>query len=466
MGKDLPQASDAWRGPICYGALEKMRNRTNVRSSALISVAILATSLLASAQAHSEVWRSQGYGYLIETNAAAVKVYDVAADRCTLSDTVPTLSSLGIVEQRDADHFVLSGENSHIGFERVASLPEACARTEGLNSDPLVNFDALWRIFEVNYPSFAERKVDWQRIRATYRPRVAALGSKGDPWLIFTEMLSTLHDPHVHLVDSGRRFQTRRGDGSPIVPIQTALIDYLKGQQSPLTGGLALLAHDRLAVGVTSDNVGYIAVMTMGGFSAGPVGWPGNTTGREDRAAALAAMKTALDRVQGTKGLILDLRFNPGGSEDIAALIGSCFADQRRLAYERKARDGVGFGPSFPTFLAPGDCPKYDMPVIVLISERTTSAAEALVMRLRVLPQVQVLGQATQGAHSDVLNKTLPNAWKLGLSNEVYTLADGKIYEGQGIPPKIETAAPPADSPDHLRFGRDIVAASQRFVTH
>jgi C-terminal processing protease CtpA/Prc len=269
-------------------------------------------------------------------------------------------------------------------------------------------------------------------------------------------MLSQLHDPHVHLVDGKRRFQVRRGDATPIGSVQEALIKYLDGPASPLVGGVRRLAYDRLAYGMTGEGIGYLSVMTMGGFAAGPVGWPGNTTAAADRAAALEALKSALGELSASRGLVLDLRYNPGGSEEIADLIAGCFADRRRLAYSRKARDGARYGPSFSTFAAPNDCPRFVKPIAVLVGERTTSAAEALVMRMRVLPQVVVIGQATQGAHSDVLDKTMPNGWKLGLSNEVYTLADGHVYEGVGIPPSVETPPTVKEDAEPVRFGRDI----------
>ncbi len=420
---------------------------------ALAGLAITASSTVLPARA--DVWRSTGYGYLLATGPSAVKVYDVAADRCTLSDTVPTLEALGRIERRTRRGFVLAGDTSRIAFRRIAALPPGCAQTPTINADPVVNFDALWAIFAQNYPAFAERGVDWNALRSIYRARVVALGPTGDPWPVFTDLLAQLRDPHVHLVDDKRRFQARRGDDAPIGPIQQALGTYLDGPTSPLTGGATRLAHDRLLVGMTTGRVGYLAVMTMGGFAAGPVGWPGNTTAAADRAAALQALVVALGRLSAARGMILDLRFNPGGSEDIADLIAGCFADRHRLAYTRKARDGRAFGASFRSFVAPNDCPRFAAPVVVLTGERTTSAAEALVMRLRVLPQVRVVGQSTQGAHSDVLNKTLPNGWKLGLSNEVYTLADGRVYEGRGIPPTIATRFDPADKSDG-RFGADI----------
>jgi len=419
----------------------------------------MALALTLPAAAHAQVWRSQGYGYLLVTNPAKVEVYDVAAGRCTLSDTVPGLASLGRIEQRGPDHFVLAGETTRIGFEKIPALPADCVRTAARDADPLVNFDALWTIFDENYAAFAERDVDWREMRSLYRPRVEALGTSGDPWPIFVEMLSRLHDPHVHLVAEARRFQSRKGDAAPIRSRHEALLTYLQGPESPFAGGVTRLAHDRLAFGMASNGVGYLAVMTMGGFSKGPDGWPGNTTGAADRAAAREAVAEALGRLKAARGLILDLRFNPGGSEEIADLIAGCFADRRRLAYYRKARDGNSYGPSFATYAAPNDCPRFDRPVVVLVGERTTSAAEALVMRLRVLPQVRTLGQATQGAHSDVLNKTLPNGWKLGLSNEIYTLADGGVYEGRGIPPAVATSGPQANDPDSIRYGRDIERA-------
>jgi hypothetical protein len=427
--------------------------------TARLTLAVFAAAVSsAPALARGDVWRSQGYGYLVAAEPNAVKVYDVAADRCTLSDTVPTLDALGKIEQRDRDHFVLVGDTSQMAFKRIASLPSGCLQPETINTDPLVNFDALWTIFAENYPAFAERGVDWDALRTTYRARIEALGPTGDPWPVLTELLGLLHDPHVHLIDGKRRFQARRGDAAPIGPVQEALGAYLGGPTSPLAGGVTRLAHDRLLVGLTAGRVGYVAAMTMGGFAAGPVGWPGNTTATTDQAAAHDALITAFGRLNIARGIILDLRFNPGGSEDIADLIAGCFADRRRLAYTRKARDTPRFGPSFPAFVAPNDCPRFAGPVVVLVGEGTTSAAEALVMRMRVLPQVKVVGQPTQGAHSDVLNKALPNGWKLGLSNEVYTLADGHIYEGKGIPPTIATPIASAATAE-IRFGRDIDVA-------
>lgn len=411
------------------------------------------------------VWRSQGYGYVLDVGEAGVRVYDVTASSCTPGGEAAGLAELGQIENPSRDRFVLAGDTSRIGFERIAALPAPCRTPEPPSADPLRSFDVLWETFDENYPFFALRGVDWDAVRETYRPRVAALGPDADLWPIATEILGRFQDAHVRLIDGDRRFQVRRtASGPSTTELQRGLIEHLGRPDGPLGGRVALTAHERLAYGRTPDGVAYLAVMTMGGFSNGPVGWPGNTTSEADVAAAHAALDEALAGFDGAPGLILDLRFNPGGSESISALIAGCFADRERPAYSRAGRDGDRMGPAFETYAEPGACRRFPGPVVVLTGERTTSAAEALVMRLRVLPQVTVMGQPTQGAHSDVLTRTLPNGWQVGLSNEVYTLADGQVYEGVGIPPAVPTSAPGPDASPETLYGADIRLAAQRLL--
>ena len=411
------------------------------------------------------VWRSQGYGYVLDVGDAGVRIYDVTSSSCALSGEAAKLEELGVIEKGANERFVLAGDTARIGFERRAALPGACLSPESPTADPLRNFDVFWETFNENYPFFALRGVDWKAVREAYRPRVAALPPDADLWPVLTEILGRFQDAHIRLVDGDRRFQVRRNSsGSSIPEIQKGLIEYLARSDGPLGGQVTLDAHDRLAYGTTREGVAYLAVMTMGGFSNGPVGWPGNTTSEEDVAAARAALDVAFARLEHAPGLVLDLRFNPGGSESISALIAGCFADRKRLAYTRAGWDGDHLGPAFETYVEPGGCRKFAGPIVVLTGERTTSAAEALVMRLRVLPQAIVMGQPTQGAHSDVLSRTLPNGWRLGLSNEVYTLADGHVYEGLGIPPTITTPAPEPGAPPEAIYGADIRRGAERLV--
>ena len=79
----------------------------------------------------------------------------------------------------------------------------------------------------------------------------------------------------------------------------------------------------------------------------------------------------------------------------------------------------------------------YMKPVYLVTNDVTASAAEIFTMCMRSLPNVTTVGLPGEGALSDVLSKTLPNGWELGLSNEIYVDHEGICHEGPGIPTDI-----------------------------
>ena len=66
---------------------------------------------------------------------------------------------------------------------------------------------------------------------------------------------------------------------------------------------------------------------------------------------------------------------------------------------------------------------------------------------MRALPNVTHAGTATRGSLSDVLRKPLPNGWWVTLSNEIYLDAEGRHWEGRGIPPEVEIEVFSPDDP-------------------
>jgi carboxyl-terminal processing protease len=136
------------------------------------------------------------------------------------------------------------------------------------------------------------------------------------------------------------------------------------------------------------------------------------------------------------KALIMDLSVNMGGYDFIARDIANRFASRATLAYQKRALDSTISKP-FPHDIAPHEGTRFIHPVYVLTSQATVSGGEVLTLALRALPQTVHAGQATRGAFSDVLTKTLPNGWKISLSNEAYVDARGENWEGRGIAPQL-----------------------------
>jgi C-terminal processing protease CtpA/Prc len=91
--------------------------------------------------------------------------------------------------------------------------------------------------------------------------------------------------------------------------------------------------------------------------------------------------------------------------------------------------------------------------VVELIGPLTISAGETTTQALMGrTPRVIRIGEPTQGVFSDVLVRRLPNGWLFGLPNEVFRTADGKTFDGPGIPPDIPA---PVFADQDLAAGRD-----------
>ena len=154
-----------------------------------------------------------------------------------------------------------------------------------------------------------------------------------------------------------------------------------------------------------------------------------------------------------TKTIVMDVRFNGGGDDANALFIAGYFAEQKTLAFSKRAWDGSTFLEKHDIFIEPGRGTHLTQDVYLLTSNYTTSAGETFILAMNALPQVTSMGETTQGAFSDILLVFLPNGWLVTLSNEEYASHNGTVYEGIGIPPKIEELM----SSDALAEGRDPV---------
>ena len=110
--------------------------------------------------------------------------------------------------------------------------------------------------------------------------------------------------------------------------------------------------------------------------------------------------------------------------------------DQERLSYFKKARLGDGFTENKPFFVGPQGNFQFTDDIVLLTSPYSVSAAELFALCLKDLPNVTVVGENTSGAFSTILEHVLPNGAEIGLSNEVYTDAQGVSFEVVGIGPQ------------------------------
>ena len=301
--------------------------------------------------------------------------------------------------------------------------------------DPERNFEALWRTFHNRYPFFELRNVDWKTQYDIYRPKVTSRTTEDQLFDIFRRMLDPLDDGHVDLEAklSGHR-KTRRfspekrprfhrefskREIKQLFKIsEKTLVHHGFGELTPTEAWMLLYSRSR--------EFGYIRILELEGV--------------KKRRLTAALDKIARD-FNALKGVLIDIRDNPGGEDDIAITIINRFCGRRRVAFRRKTKIGPGkndFTPLKTWYLEPQGDVRFTGPVVLLTCDSVFSGGEAFALAIRQLPHVTILGDHTNGIFSYQLEKKLPNGWKYSLSYQVYFSADMVCYEGKGVPVDVE----------------------------
>jgi carboxyl-terminal processing protease len=134
------------------------------------------------------------------------------------------------------------------------------------------------------------------------------------------------------------------------------------------------------------------------------------------------------------KGLVLDLRGNPGGLLDQAAKISDRFLNDGVIV----ATVGAGEGREEKRAVAAGTEPNY--PLVVLVSGNSASASEIVAGALRNLDRALIVGETTFGKGSVQLvfpDVTAEHA-ALKLTIAQYLTPGDVSIQGVGVPPDIE----------------------------
>jgi hypothetical protein len=142
----------------------------------------------------------------------------------------------------------------------------------------------------------------------------------------------------------------------------------------------------------------------------------------------LLASFQALQRTNGLKGIVLDLRFAGGTDYAAAAAVANHF-----LAAERPLLDwGEGMVHSTPKSNA------ILLPIAVLVNQETTGAAEALAAILRETQVALIIGSKTAGAANIYTEHTLNGGQRVRVAASSVTLGSGKALSSEGVKPDIQ----------------------------
>ncbi len=169
-------------------------------------------------------------------------------------------------------------------------------------------------------------------------------------------------------------------------------------------------------------------------------------------------LRKALDELEaknsGIKGLVLDLRNNPGGLLDQAVQVADEFLDSGLIVYT----DGRIKEQKIRFEAQPNDHPR-DYPIVVLVNEGSASAAEIVAGALQDQKRAIILGTQTFGKGSVQTIIPLEDGSAVRLTTARYYTPNGRSIQATGIEPDIVV---PFDPREKLENGQ---ADRSHFIT-
>jgi carboxyl-terminal processing protease len=357
----------------------------------------------------------------------------------------------------------------------------------------LAVFDDAWETIEDRYYDPKFHGVDWQAKRALFRPAAARAGNTHEFYEVLRQMIASLRDAHTRVYSPDEKFDwwnprfvtigltPREVEGVPTV---VYIESNSPASRTDIRQGDVIVSVDDVPVaefvnrrleasGLSHDSEArFRAIGSLFDGQAGTtvkVGWAsrngkhksavlqrywiqrtlGFNNERKGKIAvlrldaftqtvALDFSKSLPEVLDGAEGIVLDLRFNGGGDAEAMADVASLFLEDGINLGKFADRSGASF--ELQTFSKRlWRIPRMSsikLPLVVLTSESTSSAAEILVAALQAKQRARVIGTETCGCVLAIRNRhALPDGGVLDVSEFDYRTAAGLRLEGSGIKP-------------------------------
>ena len=254
-------------------------------------------------------------------------------------------------------------------------------------------------------------------------------------------------DPRTRALDVWRRVQ-RSLSGAPGSTATVRVSDdrgerVIKVSRSVEPGERVVLGDLPLFVTAVTER----AAETPAGRPVGVIGFNVWMTPVNDPVAR------AVNRFRSAKGIVIDLRGNPGGlAAMISGVAGHLFTTPEVLGHMKTRSSDLVFRAN-PRMVTPEGVPvvPYGGPVAILVDELTASASECFAGALQSLGRARVFGRQTLGQALPASTRRLPNGDLLMYVVGDFVTATGRRLEGEGVVPDQVVPL----SLQALRAGRD-----------
>jgi carboxyl-terminal processing protease len=357
----------------------------------------------------------------------------------------------------------------------------------------LAVFDDVWETIQDRYYDPKFHGIDWQAKRTAFRPVAARAGNTQEFYDVLRQMIASLRDAHTRVYSPDEKFdwwtprfvtvgltireveraptviqieagsaasKTEIRQGDVIVSIDDVPAAQFVAQRMRQLGlGDEGNIRHRVIANLFDGSAGTnvkIEWVTRNGkhkstvlqryWSQRNLGFNNQRKGKIailrldafTQTVAVDFAKNLPEVLEGAEGIVLDLRANGGGDAEAMADVASLFLDEGTNLGRFADRSGAAFElQTFPKRLWRSSAlASIKLPLVVLTSENTSSAAEILAATLQAKGRAQVLGNGTCGCVLAIRNRhALPDGGVLDVSEFDYKTAGGVRLEGAGIKP-------------------------------
>lgn len=260
------------------------------------------------------------------------------------------------------------------------------------------------------------RKIDWDARFKKFAPKLEKTKTPEKFAREAGRMLAVAKDLHVWLTVGERTFASYRRSVRP--NCNTAVLKKLVPQWTK--------RNDAVTTGRFPGGIGYILLPS----------WA------DQHADNLEEAVKALDDFADTRGLIVDVRLNSGGSETLAARFAGCFLERPEVYARHVTRESGapgGFTRPSNRVVEPLEGRKpYAGKVVVLTGKTVMSSCEAFLLMMKQVPGCKLVGENSYGSSGNPKAAALSNGVTVYLPSWKSMTPGGELFEGVGIAPDVE----------------------------
>jgi len=312
---------------------------------------------------------------------------------------------------------------------------------EEFQNTPRDNFNALWQEFDHAYGAMHAKKLNWDSLKIVHGNTLANSATNKQLFDAMSGLLNEINDGHSDLTAPGVGYfrSWHRRDKSYYDDNYTQNLgkvgqhhsiirkDYLNQQYQYISVDGWFFFYGTIER--SNQKIGYLCIPTF---------YLGNFPDQ--------FIQEAVESFQTMDAVIVDLRYNGGGTTEAFVKTLNLFASQPKVFLKSKFRNGPGhndFSEFFDHRINPNPNCLQNMPVVILVNSFTASSSEHFVLGMKTQEKVITVGDTTCGAFSSVNERILPNGWKYRLGGQVLYTPDGNLLmdengqylEGIGLAP-------------------------------